>query len=181
MTLSTRIKNIAIGIVLIAVAAIILTLDEDVALNFIGLILVATLMILGIGRIIFYFRMSRHMVGGMRHLFNGIIYLDLGVFALSSAIASWVYIAVYLIGIHLYIGIIDIMRGIEAMKVGGALWKRKIINGAVNILQVILVAVSGVILRDMRMMILIYALGLVYNGLVRFDKAITKTAIVYIP
>ena len=134
-------------------------------------------MVDGIRSLWFYFAMARNMVGGRLILFRGIIALDLGMFAFSLQEIPTIYILLYLLIIHLFAGIVDIMRAREAKKMKGH-WRLNLAFGIANIL---LALSCSLCFRDPMVLAYVYAAGLFYSACLRIAQAFRKTAIVYIP
>ena len=177
MSSFSRIKNIFVGLMMIACALLMILIPEDgyiFAIIIIGISMVAR----GIKNIWFYFSMARHMVGGMTIFYKGVIFLDLGFFALSvTQLPSQIYVMIYLIGIHLFNGVISIMRTAEAKKHGSKVWKGKLIHGVIDIAMAVLCICF---IKNMNVAVLIYALGLIYSAVLRIIGSFRRTAIVYI-
>ncbi|MCR5201026.1 MAG: hypothetical protein K6C38_07920 [Saccharofermentans sp.] len=72
----------------------------------------------GLGTIIYYFRMARHMVGGKSILYQGVILFDLGMVTLSLSDVPKFYVLVYLAILHGFSGVVDILRANESKKLG---------------------------------------------------------------
>ena len=136
-----------------------------------------SLTVYGIRYLVYYFTMTRHMVGGKLILYVSIIALDLGVFTAALLDTPQLYIILYLIGAHAFSGAIDILRGREAKSYGGTAWRLNIVHGVISIL----IALACVVfLKKTDVLVIIYAAGLIYSALMRLVTAFRKTAVIYI-
>lgn len=176
MTAFQRFGRIATGALSIIGALIILLVDE-LGYLIVCLVIGITLLVSGIRMLIGYFSLNRFMVGGKRKLYLGIIVFDLGMFTLSLSEIPRIYIALYLVVIHVFAGFIDVLHARESKKYGGPKWKFSLASGVANIL----VGIACLIfIRDIEIVILIFAGGLIYSSVVRIASAFRRTAIVYI-
>ena len=171
-----RIFQVVAGLLLIAVALILIIMRETGAW-IVLLILSISLLIVGIRTLIYYFRMARHMVGGKIQLFYGVILVDIGIFSLELTDVPIRFIMIYLLIMYVFSGVILILRAFEAKKYKGSSWKKNLILGIINIL---VAAVCGVFMNNMAIMAYVYAAGLIYSGITRIYNGFRKTAIIYI-
>ena len=155
MSLMQRIKSIAAALLMIAAA-------------------VAMLIYL-----VYYFSMARHMVGGKRILYQGLIVFDLGIFTLTMAYNHTVYVILYLLAIHAFAGVVDVMRAMEARRFDGP-WRMDMATGVVNVAIAILAVICGFFLNSMQDIVYIYASGLIYSAVLKIVNALRKTSIIYI-
>ena len=118
MSLMQRIKSIAAALLMIA-AAVAMLIYPGTGLAFIALILSASLTLYGLRTLVYYFSMARHMVGGKRILYQGLIVFDLGIFTLTMAYNHTIYVILYLLAIHAFAGVVDVMRAMEARRFDG--------------------------------------------------------------
>lgn len=179
MTLWQKIKNVLLGLVMIALS-VVMVLDARTGFDIIAVIVSVGLFYLGIKSLIFYQTMARHMVGGRIQLYRGVILLDLGVFMMSLDSIPQAYIVLYLMGIHAFAGIVDLLRARESRHMDSPEWKSSLVYGIGNIAMAVLCIISGVILKSVHLVVYVYAAGLVYSGIARIINALKKTAIVYI-
>ena len=177
MTVFQRIKTILLSLCMLAVAIIfILNPSDDTYLIVVG-ILSISLVIAGIKDIIFYFTMAKHMVGGKIILIQGVIILDFAIITGSLANVPKIYILLYLIVIHAFSGVVEIMRAMEARRTVEGPWKMKFSHGIVNLV----LAISCLIfIRQSNTALIIYSIGLMYSAAVRLISAFYKTAFVVI-
>lgn len=172
-----RIRNVFIGILMILLSFIMLWLEPEQSFLIAALILSPALLIKGIGLLIYYFTMARHMVGGKIQLYVGLIVLDFGMFTLTLTNIPHLYLILYMLGTHAFGGVINILRAREAKRNGASSWKLKASQGVVNLVVAVLCLFS---LGSTRLLVVIYCLGLLYSAVVRIITAFRKTAIVYI-
>jgi uncharacterized membrane protein HdeD (DUF308 family) len=176
MSTGQRLVNVLTGLLMLALSVALIA-DPGIGIPVIAAILSASLSIYGLRYFFFYFTMARHMVGGKLMLFVGIIALDLGAFTATLVDTPRVYIILYLLVMHAFSGGIDVLRGLEARRGGSPSWRLSVAHGAVNIA----VALACVVfLRSTRVLVCVYAAGLVYSALVRIVTAFRRTAIVYV-
>jgi uncharacterized membrane protein HdeD (DUF308 family) len=170
-----RIKGALIGLVMI-IAGIIFFLNPTKSYPIITTILCLGLLFRGFQMLFFYFRMARYMVDGRNVLYRAIIMIDLGLFTGSLTQVPLVYVMLYLIAINLFSGGVDILRAMEAKKYGSS-WKMTFISG---IICVILAVACLIFIKATKLAVMIYALGVIYSGVVRIIQSFRKTAMVYI-
>jgi hypothetical protein len=179
MTAFQKIKNIVIAIFMLIGSAIIFWVPED-GITLIVLILSISLIINGLRNIIYYFTMARHMVGGRSILYTGVIIFDLGVFSLSVSDNSDRFVILYMLIIHMFSGLVDILRALESKRMSAPSWRFKFSSGVVNIAIAIAAFVSGYMFKSLTLIAYIYSAGLIYSAISRIITAFRKTAIVYI-
>ena len=139
-------------------------------------ILSLTFALMGFRNLVYYFTMARFMVNGRLILFKGVILLDFGLLSASLIDMPKISLIIYLVVIHAFSGLIEILRAMEA-KGYGASWKLKLSHGIVDIL---LALCCLVFIRMANMAIYIYAAGLIYSASIRIITAFRRTALVYI-
>lgn len=177
MTAFQRIKQILFALLMILSAVIFIILPAEISLVAIISILAAGLAISGIKDIVFYFTMARHMVGGKLILFQGAVILDFALFTMSLSNVPKIYILLYLVGIHAFSGVVEILRANEARKTVEGPWKLKFSHGIINIL---LAALCVVFIKHLGIAVLIYSGCLVYSAVIRIINACRKTAFILI-
>ena len=177
MSSAQRIKNILIGIAMIIFGIIMLSVGDK---GFIVLLLVLgiSLMVYGIGNLIYYFRMARHMVGGNLILYLGIITLDIGAFTISVYTISKNYVFTYLLITLCFSGVVLLLRGLESKSVGAPMWKWKVAEGIALLLAAI---ICFAFLKNETIAVYAFAIGLFYSAIVRIVSSFRRTAMVYIP
>jgi multidrug transporter EmrE-like cation transporter len=175
MGIPKRILHILIGIGLILIALLLVLLGED-GPDVIALILGISMLIYGIRCLVAFASKFRFMVGGRSQLYIGIIALDLGLLIISSFSGSTFLILLYLLGIRLVTGGIDLARAIESKK-NGAPWKMKLFSGIVSLATVIL---GLVFFRDPETVVDIYCIGLLISAVEHFISAFRRSKVVTI-
>lgn len=176
MTSLQRVRTFFESFMMLLCVALLLHLRSE-GYRIIGLIISIGLILGGIRSLLYYFSMARHMVGGRLELFHGIIALDLGMFAYTLTDIPTIYIVLYLLVAHLFSGVIDVLRALEAKRTGGR-WKLNFADGISNILLAFACAFS---FRSTTLLVFVYAAGLFYSACLRMAQAFRKTAIAYIP
>ena len=179
MTILQRVQSVFVGIIMTLFAALILY-DSTSGFNAICTVLCIWLFIYGIKCLIFYQTMARHMVGGRMQLYRSIILLDFGVFTMSLTTIPKAYVILYLMGVHAFSGLVDILRAREAKKMEAPAWKSNMMTGVVNLGIAIICVTVGFIQNSVDSVVYIYAAGLVYSGIVKIVSSFKKTAIVYV-
>ena len=153
------------------------TIEPPDALTIILIFLAFGLAIKAIREIIYYFSMARHMVGGKMILFQGVVVLDFALFTASLANIPKAYGLLYLVGIHAFSGVVEILRAMEARRTVEGPWKLKFVHGVIDFL---LAALCLIFIRDIGVAVAVYCVGLVYSAIVRIIIALRKTAFVLI-
>ena len=105
------------------------------------------------------------------------IVLDLGIFATTLDQMPKLYIVLYLLCVYAFSGGIDVLRSLEARRVGAVSWRINLISGLINIAISI---VCLIFLRSTNVIVYIFAAGLAWFSLVRIFTAFRKTAVLYI-
>lgn len=177
MTLFQRIKKILFAFIMIIVAVILLTLDDNDGLETVLFILTTGFAIKGIKDIIFYFTMARHMVGGKMILFQGVVVLDFAMFTGSLSGVPQIYVMVYLISIHAFSGAVEVLRAMEAKRTVEGPWKVKFSHGIVNI---VLALLCLVFIMNTATAVMIYSVGLLYSAFIRIISAFRRTSFLLI-
>ena len=134
MTTWQRIRTCFTGVVMILFALLLMLTDASDGYAIIAAVLGTSLVVRGTGTLIYYLTMARYMVGGRSVLFKALIYLDLGAFTLSIMDVPHIYVGMYLMGVHGLSGVIQILRGTEAKRLGAPGWKLSLTHGVVNVL-----------------------------------------------
>lgn len=128
MTGVRRIWDIIAGLAVIAVGAAVIRYSDQ-GLRIAVAILSITMSLRGFGSILYYFRMARHMVGGRRTLYRGMIFLDFGVLTLTVSNFSSAIIIMYLAGLHVLTGAVDLLNGRIARQMESPAWVSKAATG----------------------------------------------------
>ncbi len=177
MTGFQRVKRVLFGLCMLAVAVIFILFPSDETYMFVVSFLALGLAIAGIKDILFYFFMARHMVGGKMILIQGVIVLDFAMITGSLADVPKIYILLYLIGIHAFSGVVEVLRAMEAKKTVDGPWKLKISHGMVNFG---LAVACLIFIRHSNTALMIYSIGLIYSAVVRILSAFRKTSFILI-
>ena len=176
MTKFKRIREILIGIIMMAAAVLIVCYPKE-GYTFILGVLSTVFIIRGISNLIYYFRMARYMVEGKRSLYMGVMMLDFGIMTGTLTDVPHYYILLYLVGINAFAGAVDILRALEAKRYGARSWKLKICQGIGNL---ILALACLVFIRYSNTAVIIYAIGLFFSAIMRIITACRKTKLIYI-
>ena len=179
MTKLHRIWNIFSGLVIL-LAALVFFLDPENGIGAAIGILGITFMLRGIGSLTYYLTMARHMVEGRIVLYRGMIYLDLWLFTSSLINYRSIYLMLYLTGVNAFTGLVEVLRSREERSVGTPGWKYRAAYGGASLLTAAAVTVSCIFLHSIRLVIYVYAAGLVYKGCLRIASAFRRTAIVFV-
>ena len=176
MSAGQRIRSFLLGLFTLLLSLLMILFPED-GFPTVALIISISLIIFGIRRLFYYFTMARHMVGGKSALYVGMIVLDLGIFAYTLDQLPKIYVVLYLLGIHAFAGAIEVLRSLEAKRVGAVSWRMKLVSGLINIVISVLCVIF---LRSTNVIVYIYAAGLAWTSCARIFTAFRKTAIIYI-
>ena len=176
MTKIQKIKEAAFGLISLA-AAIIMMTDPSRGYDMIITLISIYLILRGLWRLIYYFQMARFMVGGRMTLYTGIIMFDFGILTRTLTDVPHYYVLVYLIAIHAFSGLVEILRVLEARRFGSRSWRLKLTHGIINILMA---AACIVFIRNLRAAVFIYSLDLIYSGVMRIISACRRTVLIYI-
>jgi len=177
MTSMQRVRSILAGLFMI-IGGLLMINDPEDGYVVITFIMGVTLLIRGIQNIVYYFTFARHMVGGRTMRAIGIVLLDLGAFTLTLTDVPKIYVILYLLVLHLFTGVIDVMHALETKRQGSQHWR---LNLAVGVANILVAAACVVWSRSVSMVVTIYCAGLIYSGILRIVSAFRRTAIIYIP
>ncbi len=171
-----RIRNFIVGLGMIVSAAVMI-LFPDFGYLLVGTILSFMLMIAGIRNLIYYRSMARHMVGGRRIFYTGLLLLDMGIFAGGLVAMNGVYVMLYLLGGYAFSGLVHILRAFEAKEYSFSAWIRTLSNG---IFDLAIAVLCLFFYQSQGIMVIIYCIGLVHSAILRIRSAFRRSAIVYI-
>jgi uncharacterized membrane protein HdeD (DUF308 family) len=159
------------------IMAIFLIMDpQDGYLIVMGL-LGLSMTVSAIAELYYYFTMARFMVGGKVSLYRGVILLDFAFITGTIDDLPSFFVLLYLVGIHLFTGLVEFLRANEARRYGAKHWRMKLVHGFVDVV----IAIACIIyINNQEIAVIIYSLGVIYSGLVRITSSFKKTAIVYI-
>ena len=122
MTSMQRVRSILAGLFMI-IGGLLMINDPEDGYVVITFIMGVTLLIRGIQNIVYYFTFARHMVGGRTMRAIGIVLLDLGAFTLTLTDVPKIYVILYLLVLHLFTGVIDVMHALETKRQGSQHWR----------------------------------------------------------
>ena len=152
--------------------------NPDDGFVLINIILAITLILAGIGYLIYYFRMARHMVSGKMVLLCGLIILDFGLFATSVSDEPRIFIIGYLLVTHIFSGVLNLIKGIREKMTSAPGWGIDLAQGVGNLL---IAAACIIYIHSNHILVGLYCAGLLYSGILRLVTAFRRTSIVYIP
>ena len=176
MSKFSRIKNIIIGMVVIAMSVFMLV-NPSTGYYMATLILGVALLVDGIKQFIYFFSMGIHMIGGKMILYRSLITMDLSFFILSIKGIGQRYMMVYFIIYYLFAGTIIIFRAYESRKAEAGFWKWKLMNG---IIKVAVAIMCIIFINSEDVMLYLMCFGLIISAVTRIGMALKKTAIIYI-
>ena len=179
MTKTKRVFNVLMGLFMLFTAAVLVTVPTESIPFVLGLIGLG-MTLNGIRSLVYYFSMARHMVGGKRLLYRGIIFLDIGILTSSLADAPELSLIIYVAAVSAFTGLVAVLRAREEKKGGSPRWKGKMLYGAVYVLGAAAVLVCGFVMKMPEMAVYVYAAGLIFSAAARIIRAFRRTAIVYI-
>jgi uncharacterized membrane protein HdeD (DUF308 family) len=179
MTKIQRISKMAAGIVIVLISAVLIFFPSS-NLAFVAHVLSLSMTIRGFQALWYYFRMARHMVGGLQILFQAIVFLDLGIFTSALTDSPILYIMIYLMLLHFFRGLIGVLRGRESKITGSPSWKFEFMNGVFNIGLVVILTSCGFMFNSESVVVIVYGIGLMYAGISRIVSAFKRTSIVYV-
>ncbi len=176
MTYFQRIKEIVLNLMKIAGALLIMS-DPSWGYLVIILILSVVMTFMGIKGLVYYFTMARFMVDGRGIFYKGVILLDFGILAGTLTDVPQYYIFLYLIAIHAFSGLVEILRAREEKEYQSRLWIMKGMHGLIDFF----IAVACIVfIRYPDIAVLIYCIGVIYSAVTSILYAFRKTRFVYI-
>ena len=162
MTRLQKLKRIGMSILMLLSSFLFFNDPED-SYTLIVTILGITLLIFGISNLWYYFSMARFMVGGKYILYKGVIITDFGFLSFSINDVPRFYVLLYLIIIHIFAGLVAVLRAMENKNIGAS-WKLKFSQGLFDIA----LAVSCIIfIRSNNTPVYIYSIGLAFSAAMR--------------
>ncbi len=173
MTTGQKLKNIFSGLVMIAMAIILMCFPQD-GYDLVVALLALSMACSGLGFLIYYFTMARFMVGGRLTLYQGLILFDAGLFAASLSDIPRIYLILYLVLIHAFSGVIEILRTVEVIRQGSRSWKLKLAHGITDLFMALLCIYF---IHSLTTAVVIYSLGIFYSGGMRIISACRKNVI----
>ena len=177
MSMLQRVQNVLAGLLMIA-GSVVMILFPDDGCAVIAWSLSILMILAGIRSFFYYFTMARHMVGGEMLLYTGAIVFDFGMLTNAVSDSPKLFVIFYLLLIHAFSGLVDILRGLEANRLEAPSWRLATIRGIINLLTIVFCVIF---VRSTQVLVGIYCLGLIYSACTRIYSAFRKTAMVYIP
>lgn len=174
--MAERLQSLAIGIVMILLG-VTMVISPDDGYDAVIFVYGAAMTFAGLRMLWFFFRLARYMVGGRIMLYLGSIYLDFGVYTLTLQDVPRFYILLYLSACHLFAGLVDILRALEAKKLGAGAWK---LNASFALGNIGMAVLCLIFIRRTEAVVYIFSAGLLYSALVRIYSAFRRTAVIYI-
>ena len=176
MNNTQRLANLVLGFLMIA-CGIVLLLNPQGGVIVVAAILSAILLLYGVGKLVYYISLARHMTGGLTVLFMAIIAIDVGAFAVAVVVDNpLLAIAFYLSTYNTISGFLSIARGIES-KLFGSPWIMNILLGLVSLA---LASLCTTFINSGETIIWVFCIGLFYSAGVRLASAFKPTEIIYI-
>ena len=179
MTTISKIGNVIIGLIMIVMGVFLVMMPEFV-MTIVVMLTGLSFMASGIKSLFFFFTLGRSMVDGRMSLYRGLILLDLGLFTCTFAITNIYYTVLYIAGVTLFTGVVDLLRAREAYQSRSPSWRFPAVNGLTRTGLAIAVIISGFGFKSVIIAMIVYGAGLIYSGIVRIVSSLRKTAIVYI-
>lgn len=177
MTRFQKIESLLIGLFMIAYVCLIIYLYNafpDMAIIAILYGLTAVMAYNAVKRLIYYFTMARHMVGGRGVMYRGILYLDLAGFILTLQFLPTTYMMIYLVFLLGFRGAIDIFGAVDSHRIG-AHWKLKFINGAIALFFCFY---ALFVLQNRTAVVYIYCLSLLSDAIIRIFNSLRVDPVV---
>ena len=169
MTRIQKIKHIAISILMLLGSFLSFT-DPDEGYMMIVTILGCALLAYGLSSLWYFFTMARYMVGGKYILYKGVIITDFGFLSFSLNDIPRFYVLIYLIAIHIFSGLVEILRALENKNIGAS-WKLKFYQGISDIA----LAVACIIFINFDdTPVYIYAIGLLSSAVIRLVQVFRR-------
>lgn len=177
MNKAQRIRDVVLALLTIA-GSVAMMLIPDVGYYVMLVFLSISLIVAGLQKIVYYFTMARHMVGGASVFYTGIVLYDLGLLSWSVSNIPAVYIMLYLFAVHFFSGLVSILRAREAKLLDAESWKIPLASGIADVMVAVL---CMVFMGSMRTAVYLYGAGLIYSAILRLVSALRRTDIIYIP
>ena len=171
-----KIRSITTAIVMLA-AAIYLFIEPEGGYVLVITLLGLTFLGYGLGTLIYFVTMARHMVGGKMILLQGVLILDFAMFTGTLSGVPRFYAMLYLIGAHAFTGVVEVLRAIEAKSTVEGSWVPKLLHGVINILLALLCVIFS---ADSGTAVTIFSISLIYSALMQMISAFRRTAFVLI-
>lgn len=169
MTKRQKFRNIMIALLYVLLAVLMIT-DPEAGYLLVMAVLSIALLLYGIKQLVFFFTMARHMVGGKRVLYRGMIFFDLGAFTVALADIPKLYIMIYLMGGIIFTGAIEVLRAFEKKKASAG-FRMKLLQGIICIS----IGILGLVFSwSTNYMVYFYCAGMIYSAFIRVIEAFRK-------
>ncbi len=175
MTNLQKIKNIIMGALGIALGIAMIKESDGAYVAVISLLGLGFL-VTGLSTLFYYFTMSQFMVGGKTSLYKGVILTDFAILTLSLTDVPKGYVVIYLIALHVFSGLVEILRALEGKRYGGR-WGLKMFHGLVNLGICVACVVN---LKSPGICVIIYGLGLIYSGVMTILSCLRSSTLVFV-
>ena len=151
--------------------ALILLMGQNDALEIAAGILCLTMLVVGIRYMVIYFTMARYMVDGRKLFYYGLIILDMSFLCGVVLDRSHRLLLLYLVGMHAFYGVVQLLRALEEKKYDTSAWKFKLLTALINLG----ISVACIFfIRQESTMAMIFGGGLIYTAVVKFITAFRK-------
>ena len=176
MTKLQKIRNSLFGIAMM-VAAVVMAYKPTDAYESVIVFMALGFFVTSIATLGYYFTMAKYMVGGRMILYRGVVLFDFAILTGSITDVPRFYVSIYLAVLHLFSGLVEILRSREARASGGRGWRLKLFHGIFNMS----IAIGCIVLaRRVNTAVYMYCFGIFYSGLIRVIQSFRKTTFVYI-
>ncbi len=176
MSIASRVINIIIGLLIIAGAVIMMLLPE-IGYLVIALVIAVSLLVSGIRSLVYYFSMSRHMVGGRDSLYSGLVKVDFAILTLSLSDIPKIFVMLYLVAVFGLTGLLHVLRGLEARKRNAPSWYWRFFSGMIYLMVALFCLIF---VKNTVVMVFAYSIGLIFMGAGKVASAFARSKIVYI-
>lgn len=171
-----RVGNVLFGLLLIAIAAVmVFALSTQDALMAMVTLLAITLALYGLRTLWLYISLARHMVGGKALLYVGVLAID------AAAVVMVIMANQFLAGIYLSItyfllGAVNAMHVMDDKQYGTP-WRGHMVQAVIYLL----LGIACLVLNSSAdLLVTVYCIGLVYNAVMRIYNALRPQAVAYI-
>ena len=164
MTRWQRIKSILFSLFLLLVASLPLWIDDaDIVYDIIVSITGVSFFINAVRNLIFFFTMGRFMIGGKSIMIRGVILFDFALFTLTVTRMPTLFVTLYLAGMMIIYGVVDLMRAMDSKKISGH-WMPRAFRGIFSIICALACLLH---IRNTEMAVLFFSLK--YHGFIRIE------------
>lgn len=171
MTPARRVLHILIALLTLLSSAGMLFFPQEGYL-FVILFLDISLFLYGLRLLVYYLTMARFMTGGIMTFYKSIIAIDFSLFVCGLDQVPQKYAMLYLLACFAFSGLVDILRSLEARRLE-APWRAAAAYGGGKLVTV---AVCLFFLDSIRVLTLLFSLGLIHSALLRVLNACRRTA-----